>query len=64
MSIISKVNAEPEKKPQNDLTLIEVDAIIRALSTSHFPTKDIEVLYNGIYKLQELRKRLDNGAKS
>lgn len=50
-----------KQQPVIDFTLDEVDAIIRALSTSHFPTKDIEILYGGIYKLQELRKQLNGG---
>ena len=65
MAIITNtpINPSPTKQPVIEFTLDEVDAIIRALSTSHFPTKDIETLYGGIYKLQELRKQL-NGNKT
>lgn len=64
MSIINNIKKpEVNKQPPIEFTLTEVDAIIRALSTSHFQTKDIEALYGGIFKLQELRKRLE-GDKS
>lgn len=63
MAIITNTPLKQPAKPEPSIefTLSEVDAIIRALSTSHFPTKDIEILYGGIYKLQELRKQLNGG---
>jgi len=69
MALITNNNpklTEPVKVqlPPIEFTLVEVDAVIRALSTSHFPTKDIESLYGGIYKLQELRKRLEDDSKT
>lgn len=65
MGLIDKRVPVPEpKKPTYEFTLSEVDALIRALSTSHFPTKDIEILYNGIFKLQELRRRLDEDGQN
>lgn len=66
MALITKQISKEEapKQPQYDMSLPEVDAVIRALSTSHFPTKDIEVLYNAIYKLQELRKKLNENEQT
>lgn len=40
------------------LTVVEIETILRTLSTSTCPVKDIEVIYSGIYKLQVLRDKI------
>lgn len=47
---------------KNELTLEEVDIIIRVMGSATFPVKDIEPLYRAIYKLQELRNKLKQNA--
>lgn len=61
MGLIGKVHPSKEvivPQPSVSLTLSEVDVLMRALMTANSPVKDIEQLYNTIYKLQEYRKLL------
>lgn len=67
MSLIGKVHPskeviQPQKPIGVVLTLNELDVLMRALMTANSPVKDIEQLYNTIYKLQEYRKLLTNEA--
>lgn len=54
---------EPEvqvRNPQLDLTASEIELILKLLSQTSFPVKDIETLYIALYKLQEQHKILKN----
>jgi hypothetical protein len=53
-----KINSELGVEIKNNLTLEEVEIIIRVMGSASFPVKDIEPLYRAIYKLQELRNKL------
>lgn len=64
MGLIAKVHPSKDttllQTPSITLTPNEVDVLIRALMTAQTQVKDIEYLYNAIYKLQEYRKLLTN----
>jgi len=61
MGLFSNKAKKPvEFPPDMNLTAEELEVILRLLSTTHFPVKDIEFLYKAIYKLQEEYNRLKN----
>lgn len=49
----NKNNTKSAQQIDNNLTASEIELILRLLGTTHFPVKDIEILYKAIYKLQE-----------
>lgn len=59
-----------KKKLKGDLdqlsnfTRSDIELILRLLSQTTFPVKDIETLYITLYKLQELHKKLVNEENS
>jgi len=48
------------RDPNNDLTQSEIDLILRLLSQTTFPVKEIETLYIALYKLQNQYKQLES----
>lgn len=48
------------EESSNSLTKNEIELILRLLGTTHFPVKDIEILYKALYKLQEEHNRLSS----
>lgn len=48
------------RDPNNDLTQPEIDLILRLLSQTTFPVKEIETLYIALYKLQNQYKQLES----
>ena len=61
---VKENSPESSDIPKLDITFGEIDVVLRALSTSHFPVKDIDVLYTAIYKLQELRQKIANDTQN
>lgn len=57
---IRKVQSQPPVQQTVPLTASEIELILRLLSTTNFPVKDIEVLYTALIKLQEQFKILIN----
>ena len=45
------------------LTAEEIELVLKLLGTTHFPVKDIEVLYRAIFKLQEEYSKLKGNQK-
>lgn len=56
---VRKVQSQPVQQTV-PLTASEIELILRLLSTTNFPVKDIEVLYTALIKLQEQFKLLIN----
>lgn len=59
-------NSKKEIQVRNsdlDLNTNELELIIRLLGQTHFPVKDIEILYIALYKLQEQHKQLSSEIK-
>lgn len=56
---VRKVQSPPVQQTV-PLTASEIELILRLLSTTNFPVKDIEVLYTALIKLQEQFKILIN----
>jgi len=56
---VRKVQSQPVQQTV-PLTASEIELILRLLSTTNFPVKDIEVLYTALIKLQEQFKILIN----
>lgn len=59
MGLFTNKNTKPTLQQINStLTAEEIELILRLLGTTHFPVKDIEILYIAIYKLQEEYNKL------
>lgn len=58
MAGLEKFRDSPKVKYQNqsELSPQEIELILKLLATTSFPVKDIEILYQTIFKLQELHK--------
>ena len=48
------------RNPDDDLTQSEIELILRLVSQTTFPVKDIETLYIALYKLQNQYKSITN----
>lgn len=49
-------NQNNDKDPSLELTKSEIELILKLLSQTSFPVKDIETLYIALWKLQETHK--------
>lgn len=65
MSLIKQSNSNTAPKKtvlqENNLTIQDVEVLLRMLSTAHIPVKDIQPGYEAIIKLYNIKDQLRDG---